>query len=408
MSRLSKLASLILVITPLMEAYMFPLTSLNLWKAFLILCCLYFYFKGAKIEAPPRYYKTFFIYCIISSFIGALYYSDYHIISSSLIVNVIYYFALVLILPKANLDLCKKYYGIIVALACAFFLLQEAMYSVLGFRVSGLIPFLQVPYDTTTSNFINGQMMSSRSASFFLEPAHFAQYVSGYLAILLGACNRNKKLFSLKPMLLSLVLFITTSGNAILMILVAWVVYVLMFKTQVWKKVMIITVCVAGAFYVFNYVAKTERGEKLLSRTSELESSDFDRVSSGTMRIYRGFFVFSDMPSFLKLTGVGTAGTDWAVENSSNFSWMFGEDRYVNNIQKILIGSGYIGMIIFLMYLLSQFKRTTFEGRLFLALFLVMSFMEYAWLFPKMLLYCGFAWLYERNSKYVEYENKEN
>lgn len=396
---MKKFASLILIVAPLMEAYYFPGTNINLWKIVLILICTYiilrYPLKSNFNIKWPHYFKAYFLFGIFSSILGALYYHASSIIFSSLIVNIIYVAALILIVPKASIYYCKKYYGITVSIACIVFILQEILYHSTGYRFSGIIPFLDVPYDTTTADFMTSQMTRSRSTSIFLEPAHFAQYCAGYLAILLGENCRKRNLFTLRPILLSIILFFTVSGNAVLLTLIAWLVFfILYFKKTLVRLIAFVPVIALAGIFLFNYVSQTEQGERLLDRTDELEYNSSDRISSGTMRIYRGYFVFGDMPLLLKIIGAGTAGTDNAIENSQH-SWMFGNEKYINNIQKIIVGTGAIGFILFVLYCYNQIKLTTDEGKILMILFIVISIIEYCWLFPKMLIFCGLAWLYQ-------------
>lgn len=395
---MTKFSSFILICAPLMEAYYFPGTNISFWKIAIILICAIIFLINPKTKGYkwPTNYKMFFWFGLLSSIIGALYFQTISIIYSSLIVNLIYVAALLLIVPNANIHYCKKYYGFTILISCSIFIIQEIMYYSLGYRISGIIPFLNIPYDgTTTADFIKHQELFNRSSSIFLEPAHFAQYCSGYLAIQLGENCRKHKLFSLIAILLTIVMFLSVSGNAILLLIIAWSSFIIIYyKQSIIKFVAVVPIVTIIGFAVFNYVSNTEQGQRLLERTEEIEYNKSDRISSGTMRIYRGYFVYNDMPLILKLFGAGSAGTDNAIERSKHF-WMFDNDRYVNNIQKILIGTGLIGFILFMIYTFKQIRRTTSEGKILMLLFISISLIEYCWLFPKMLLFCGLAWLYQ-------------
>lgn len=395
---MKKFASLIFILAPITEAYYFPGTSINFWKILIIivsLSILVFKPMHKQLIWPPGF-KAYFIYGIISSVIGALYFSNFGIIYSSLLVSIIYVLALLVIVPRADVDYCKKYYGYTVTVACVIFILQELMYQAVGYRFSGMIPFLDVPYEgTSTADFMMGQAYKNRSSSIFLEPAHFAQYCSGYLAILLGENYRRKRLISVKSIALTAVLFFTISGNAILLTLIAWCMFfILYFKKSFFKFSLAFPILIIGGFILFNKVSETDQGQRLLDRQEEIQYKASDRISSGTMRIYRGYFVYGDMPLVLKILGVGTSGTDNAIEESTYF-WMFGKEKYINNVQKILIGTGFVGLVLFLIYGVKQMKMTTIEGKILMMLFIGISVIEYCWLFPKMLIFCGLAWLFQ-------------
>ena len=324
-----KYASFSLVFTPLLSSYFFPNTTTVLETVFLFVNCIIFsYHNKAKHIVWPKYYRLFFAYALFVPILGWFYYRDISTAISSYITIVLYTACFIQYIPLLNFEDIKRYYKYIVVIACAFFILQEIMFTLLGWRISAILPFLPIRYDyTTTSDFIQAQMIAPRSQSLFLEPAHFAQYLLGYLAILLGdSCNK-KQLINIPAIMLSLVLLLTWSGNAIVLTFILWISFFFFIKLKpVVKYVIILPVMIIFVVQAFGIVSSTEKGSKLLDRTEELDGEQ-DKISSGAMRIYRGFIVYSNMTLSQQVTGVGSGVTIDVIDNSP-VNWMFYDSEY--------------------------------------------------------------------------------
>ena len=70
-------------------------------------------------------------------------------------------------------NLFLRYYKIVVCIAVFFFLFQEFVYYTSGYRISGIIPFLDFSFyqDGSTADMVEFQQNTNRSSSFFMEPA---------------------------------------------------------------------------------------------------------------------------------------------------------------------------------------------------------------------------------------------
>lgn len=408
---MTKYVSFSLVFAPFLFAYYFPGTTVNLETIFMLfngVLLLLYNIHNKKHITWPKFFKLFTVYSLFTPFIGYCIYGDSGAIKSTFVSYIPFCLCFLQFPQLLSFKYIKKYYRILAYCSIIFFCVQEIMYYFLGWRLMGLIPFLPVSYSyTTMSAFIAKMSVLDRSMSFFLEPAHFAQYILGYLALILGENSYKGKIFSKESIIVSVVLLMTWSGNAILITCLLWAIFILKVNINRYLKyIVIIPTIFIVASVSFTYISTSEKGAKILERSSEL-SVNQNRVSSGMMRIYRGYFVFSEMNEIEQLFGVGT-GTIPDVVEDSPYIFMFLEfERYVNTAQAILIGDGIIGTIFFLMFLLSMtFKGNSFSI-LYVSLFIGLSLMEGFWLSSKMLLYLSLAYYfsqYYRNNIQVKYK----
>lgn len=409
MDRITKYASFSLVFAPILSPYFLPGTNTALETFFIFINSSFFFVFNIfhrKSLAIPSMLKLFFIYALVAPLLGFLYYGNSSTFISSYISIFIVLISCTQYLPYLNFVYIKKYYGIIVFLACVFFCVQEIMFQIGGWRISGLCSLLPVCYEyTTMDQFIQNQMIAPRSQSFFLEPAHFVQYIVGYLAILLGENLNNRKIFNVKTVLLTFVVFFTWSGNAIALLLVLWIAYFSFLKVKTNYKITIfIPLLLVILFVAYPAISKSEKGEKLLNRTEELNSSQ-DRVSSGMIRIFRGYFVYSSMPLLLTITGVGSATSVDAIEGSRYFWMFYQEERYLNTAQTLLIGYGLIGFLFYMLFLRQLFCSTNYIVKLFVLVFIVLSLIESFWGNSKMFILLLIPCTLYNNLNYLRYEN---
>lgn len=413
MEKINKITALILLIGPIIYSYFFPLTNVHCDTVLFLISGLWLYFINKKKcirHKSPKFFTIYVAYACIVPIFGFFIFNNISGYISSCITILIFSLFFTNAIPHVDINIIKKYYKTIVYITCAIFIMQEIMYYTLGWRISGLIPFLDVAYSyTDTSAFIQKQMHFDRSSSIFLEPAHFAQYVAGYIAISLGEKAEEGSLKIKEPLILSMIMLLTWSGNCILALVCIWTIFLSTIKLKKTFKLFVllpsvIIVCITICIYLMG----TEKGEKLLDREKEIETEQ-TYVSSGMMRIYRGYFVQSAMPNSLKTSGVGT-GYIPSIIDHNKYSFMFHDfEYYVNNVQTLLIGNGYLGTLIFCLFLINLSVRRSRVALIMIGLFIAFSFVESFWCTAKMTLYLTIAAAAFKNKyankKLIEHSN---
>lgn len=399
--RLKKLLAFLLVFTPFMEPYRIGGVTLDTMTLFISLLIAFIFLKNyVQTDYSAR---QFFCYALIIPNIVAISYGYYIHITSSFIVLLLYILCYYKIFPNIQLQYLKKYYRYLVILVCIVFVIQEVMFQSVGYRFSALFPFLDVRYEgIPMSAFILNQMYYPRSSTFFLEPSHMAHFLLPYLALSLGENSSGLSLkMYIEPVMITIVLIFLRSGCGIVGLSFIWLFFILQINLSGIKKIIFYIACITIAVYAINYIISTEMGISLMNRSSELQSGgDYER--SGTIRIFRGFYVYGTMDLLQQIFGVGTGGSIDVIESSPYFIMFFGSERYLNNLQMLLIGFGLIGTLLFFVHYYKLYRGNNLSGKLTLIAFLSLCFLESFFLTSKMILFFVIAFLCKNRQKQIK------
>lgn len=401
-NRFSVLCSWMVALSPLLDAYYLPGTKTLMSVAVLFLFSLFILVSSKrKVFNLPQGYIWFVAYAFLIPIANQMRNYPESALTSSVVSIGYYTFCLAMMLPLIKWQDMIKAYRLVVIAAIVVFLLQEISYVTTGLRFSALLPFLTVRYDDVgMADFMAEQANANRSSSLFLEPSHFVQYVTPFLAILLGEAYKRKKLFYLPAVLLSVLVFYTKSGTGILMLAVCWSFFLIKYPITLMKKIILLfPLSVITAFLLFDIIASTEIGQNLLNRQQELVIGGTSWVSSGNVRIQRGYLVFFDENFRDQLLGVGN-GAIPAVIDRSRYLWMFGQERYTNLVQSLLMGTGYIGTALFGVHLVNLYNKNTYAGKGIIIVLVSLSFIESFLYGSKMLLLIILAFSFQ--GKYNE------
>lgn len=393
-----KICSLIVVISPLFDAYyFFGTTLLSVMMVTIVAIYIFISSKNKRFELPKGY-VYFLLYGLSIPVVNSMF-SFHEVNIKSSYISILYYsICFGILAPYVKLEYFLKYYKIVVYTAFGVFLMQELCYFITGYRFSALLPFLTIRYSSTDmETFIEGQRNLGRSASLFLEPAHFVQYSMPLLAIQLGEAYKKGKILWFPAIISTIIIFFSKSGNAVVLLTLIWIFFFLKFKIHLILKIgILLPTIVVCSFYIFNFISGTEFGKDLLMRQRELEIGGTTWVSSGNMRISRGFLVYSDESTKDQLLGVGTGGTEIIIKQSKYY-WMFGDETYMNLAQSLLVSFGLIGAILFFLHLILLLRRNTFEGSAMIVVFIGLAFIESFLFSTKMLLFITFAFINQKS-----------
>jgi len=147
-----------------------------------------------------------------------------------------------------------------------------------------------------------------------------------------------------------------------------------------------VTVGLIGCIYLMNNFAETEQGEKIINRATSLSTQDYGE--SENIRIYRGWMVYETMPSTQRIIGIGgSANISNFINNRGLHVFFDDNERYVNNAQCLAIGYGYLGVFMFLIYILSLVNKKRCHSIYYVSIFCILCFFESFWCTPLMLIY---------------------
>jgi len=371
-NRFDKIASFVLLISPIIMTY--ALGSYN--YAFIltsVLAIISLLKKGFNIKDYPRHILFFLLYWLFIHIITANSISE--LFSLGLIRILLCY---LMYLGLREKEFFYKTYRIICTIVISFFFLQVIMFNIFGYRVPGVTTILPLAIEIDKSDYFTKIMYGERSSSFFSEPAAFVEYIFPLLCIELF---RHKKINKVIVSILVIALLLTESGTAlfgltaVLLMFVGKVVF--QSKQLVSKFIVVFLSIVVIVFSVYLY-SSTEIGQRLLDRQSQLDSNDSSNESSGFVRIYRGFYVFSSMNTLEQIIGndspskIKSQIAACHLEISEDES----NELYFNTLQTVLIRTGYIGTFLFFLLLAGLFHQSDYCGKSLVVLLFVLSFIS--------------------------------
>lgn len=386
------IGSISILLAPILHPYSFHGVSMGVYFLFinsLILWCIFLFkrknfttYNDTKVSLP------FYLYAFtLPVLVGLVLYGS-NGIGASYRGLLVYAITFPIFVKAIDYVFLKKVYTIIVFLLSAIFICQELLYYSTGIRFSALIPFLELNYDMEMEDFIANQVIKTRSSSMFLEPAHFAQYLVPCLALNMGDLINKKKLMNVTVLFISLILFFLQSGSGMIML---GILYYLYFKKQKIKTSYLLGlfIILIALVLIVDLNANESIIAALFERRNEFTANK-NEIGSGMIRVIRGYYVYSDFPLLGKIFGVSNGVVGDVVMNSSA-KWMFNDETYLNNFQKLIIGYGIIGTALFIKYMKSLYAKGVFSGNAILTCFIAVSFMENMFFDSKMLFYMCIA-----------------
>jgi uncharacterized membrane protein YqjE len=397
----TKVVSFLVVIYPLLSVYGIPPINLGM-VSMIIFYFLFLVVKDKIVLQWPKYFWLFFTYMFLLRFFNCFDFSLSSLFPLNLIV-----FGIVLGISCKHFDLHYgiKLYQTIVLICCVFFFFQEAMFFISGTRVVGLMPWIPLNTGMSNNDYISFLSNNDRSASFFLEPAHFAQYISPLLAVELF---KNKKpVVNFYSILISLTLLLLRSGTGVIIMSVIWIIWFFyhLRNSSLIKRLSILFVLgPAFAYGVYLYLS-SELGESVSERGSEF--TDYSATTSAYIRIIRGYDLFDDFPVLNKLFGMNPPSKLQLFISKGEMSFLFPEnDLLFSGIQSVLVFGGIIGLLIFSFHFHFLLKKTCIESRIVGVAFIIMSFMSPIYLMGEMLLCYSIMYSYKEiyNSSEPELE----
>jgi hypothetical protein len=193
-----------------------------------------------------------------------------------------------------------------------------------------------------------------RISSIFKEPSHFALYVIPALPLFIwdSQSSSSKKYFRLSVILLALLLSTSSNGLVLCAIVVSYFLYQKYFQSFKISGIFVGIIVCSILIYIIatsSYISRVTYG---------LFETEYG-WSKADGRVYRGFDMFVDLPLPYKFYGVGFGNLEiWAKScdislyneySSVNF-------EYLNSIASILIHTGVIGLVLFLVWAYSIWK----------------------------------------------------
>ena len=298
-SEFSKIVTWLLVLSPIIRNYGWGRYDFS-FIATVVLAVVYLMKYGFRNRMPGML-ALYLVYCYVSVIINATSASSLVELSIPKV-----FLSYMMFFDVVNMKYLIKVLKTTSIIFVIFFFFQEISYYVTGRRISGMLTFLPLNIGLTGSdigNYYSKLVVAERSASFFSEPSHFAQYV--LIALCLELYYDKSKKHLLYSLLLLGALVLSQTGTAILGLLVVFVFYLIpyiqrkSFQSKI-IAIFFIIVSVAGVAYF----TTTSMGQKMMERSEQLSATDHGTALSGFRRIYRGYFVFAEYTPIEAITGI--------------------------------------------------------------------------------------------------------
>lgn len=297
------------------------------------------------------------------------------------------------------LNLYKKFAYICVGVL----LIQQFYFLIFGVKFSGVFEFLPIDLNLEDNQMYFERVTSEigRFSAFFSEPAQFAQYVMPLLTIELFSAKNRKDWC--KVFFISTSIFFTESGNGIILLSVIFLAYIInYFSTGGAWKAIIMPIIFIGTFLATLLYLNSEHGKNMYNRSEELNSGI--EISSGFVRVQRGYYVYDEYSTIEKIIGVNNLNKLDKRIASSKAYFTFGEkDYYANTFQKFLLNTGIIGAIMYFIIMFGLMRNNTPEGKTIILTFIVMSFFAATYLSTIMYIYIYIAY----NMKLCRFNKKQ-
>ena len=385
LSNFSKISTIILVISPILQTYGWGKYDFAFISTS-VLAVYYVFFKKVR-NRIPQLLVFYLLYCVVSTFLSATSVSS--LFQLSILRVFLTYLLFFDVVPK---DYLIKVYRFVGFVCLSFFFIQE-IFALTGFRISGIAKFLPLALSVdNVADYYSSVLEWNRSASFFSEPAYYAQMMLPLLCVELFYDKHKYHYFYALGIVLSLLL--SKSGNALFglaVVGISFFVYLLNSRPTGKNLLLIISFVIFSVFGSIMFL-KSSAGDEVLGRQDQL-SQDATSGQSGFIRIFRGYYVYEELSFFQKTTGVYNAEVIQDKINKCRVAYTFKKgDMSFNLVQNVLIRTGLIGTIIFLFFWIGMLMSSNACGKSIMLVFFLLSFIEALYFKDLMTLYLVLAY----------------
>ena len=368
----NKTISWILALLPIVGIY--SIRGVNISNTILILLTLYGIYSTVqhqgilKIGKIDKILVIFWIYTVVVSLINIFFSKNFELTDILIKYTHLLCFIFIIALFRNNFlnnDWDSSPFILVALISSGFLILQFIFFNFTGIEIYGVLEM----YRTNITNDI------TRPSSFFVEPAHFCRYCVLPLFLILFEDNSKNRMF--KAIFISIAIILSKSSIgyiSLALIWVLWLINVLHDKKISYNKVLkslslivpaiIICIKMSSKFELFNFVLE------------HISGLDMKEITSGNVRIFRGFWIWKEEPFLNKLFGVGFANVRTFLINNEIRTIFDGMlecgNEYMSAISYILVMNGIIGLVIFLYALWYLFLRADNKKKILILLFTVL------------------------------------
>lgn len=365
MKNFKKYGSLAIALYPLLAIYATFIPGISIGEFVLLVFSFLILFKCKK--RIPLLFQDFIVYSTLISILMVLLHDEYpfatflfHFVSFFLIVYLISTACVIGDAMKVELYIKK------LSIICvAFFVVQYVVYITTSSTISGIVPFLPLSNGEDAATFKTLQMGRDRMSSFFEEPAHFSEFLCIPLCLYLFHA-RNMKDFLL-GILITACIFLSTSALGAISVIIIWGMWLLEFLRKGNHKVLSYVLIVLLVL-AFPTLVATEFATSMTTRITEISGEGVEGSVNGFssyIRVLRGYIPYLEQNFVIKILGNGLGSLESYIKTypTQYLNLIDIIPDYLNSIQYILLGSGLIGLCLFIKQMYKILKKTSSLGK---------------------------------------------
>lgn len=381
------LSTVILVISPILNIYKAGTIPLSMAEiSYVVLSVVFIFYslihKSLKVSKPGKYYSLFLFFSFAISIIMAT------VLINTITLDFIIKWAQMLVysIPIIffssnffNRKFGEKLYISISFFLSLFLILQFISFQVLHVQIKGLLSNLPLNYNLSSASeyysYLNFHNIY-RPSSIFIEPAHFSQYVSLALLMELFPLNRKKDQLNstyYRAIVITFALMLSGSAIGFFSVLLFWGYWFWKYFIKQGKFIKSYFMSILLIFLGIVMVVRTNVFDKFLYRISTIGDTT---SSTGSLRILRGYYIFSLGNPINKIFGIGFGNIiNYLIKNGITTPYdgnLLIGNEYMNSLSYILVASGILGFILFLVFLLQSFVYIDSNSKLILLYLIVL------------------------------------
>lgn len=396
---------LCLVMSSILVTYGWALNFFQLIS--LILFVVYFIkgHKGFPLGLPKQMYYYLGYYGISMVALWFVYG-----ISNIPVTFVLFFMFLCMYLNDIKGDRFLYWYRKVAYVSIIFYVIQLLVYYTLGISMSGIFFSLPVNIIDDVSYLVESKSQEFRFSSFFSEPSHFAIFLTPLL--MLEVLYYNDKKHLLRACVLMFCLLLTQSGSALVGIgtTIVLICYFYVRNNKAARIVKYIPIAVISVGVVGFYFFSSAMGASLIARTSEFQD-EAGLLSSGFVRVVRGYIVFGEYNIFEKIFGLNNTDALLQVINQRGLSQLFTYNLdgtpslFFNSVHYILLETGILGVFLYILFLKSVYNKSSIFSKVIVIQLVAFSFISQMYFNDFMLFYIVLAYIL-KNATYNSYNLK--
>ena len=374
-SKEEKLFTFLIAFMPLANVYSLPGIPLGLGEILLLIFIPFYCRRG--MNTSFRDYEQGFIFWFVYVFLVTLILFNYFeapLNKLFSIARVAFYWIIIFVFGGNyfNFDHFKKLAKIFCIILSIFIIFQSLVYVTTGVYIPGLLLNLPLKYGGDGTFVVEHSLARAgyrgflRPSGFLIEPAHCSQILFIGIVLLITDFKLSSSMKYKMVILITIAMILTYSTTGIVVLLYAWIVYLLTEKSLSLFKWPMFVIAIISVFVIMSGLIDIENNaiERIMNI---IDGKHIDQSSN--VRIYNGFEQFQKLPSLLQLFGAGIGLFDY-VSNKLEF---VDSIKYMNTFSGNLFNSGFVGAIIWNFSLLLFFLKSNLQGKTLTIGFFAMS-----------------------------------